>query len=78
MFDQKTLDDLTVRLTSLIPEGALELRRDMEKNIRAMLSSAFSHLDLITREEFEVQKALLERALDRLAALEQQLKTHNH
>jgi BMFP domain-containing protein YqiC len=43
---------------------------DIERNVKAMMAQTFSRLDLITREEFEVQAQLLERALVRLAALE--------
>ncbi|CAK0779749.1 Ubiquinone biosynthesis accessory factor UbiK [Gammaproteobacteria bacterium] len=74
MFDPKTLDDLTTRLTSMLPTGALEFQRDLEKNLRAVLSSAFARLDLVTREEFEIQKALLERTQDRVAALARQVE----
>lgn len=43
---------------------------DIERNVKAMMSQTFSRLDLVTREEFEIQSALLEKALVRLAALE--------
>ncbi|CAK0750429.1 putative ubiquinone biosynthesis accessory factor UbiK [Gammaproteobacteria bacterium] len=75
VFDPKILDELTARLSSLLPAGALEFQRDVEKNLRAALSSAFARLDLVTREEFEVQKALLERTQDRLTALERQMES---
>jgi hypothetical protein len=74
MFDPKMLDDLTSRFTSLLPAGAVEFQRDLEKNIRAIFSSALAKMDLVTREEFEVQKALLERTQDRMMALERQLE----
>ncbi|CAK0768360.1 Ubiquinone biosynthesis accessory factor UbiK [Gammaproteobacteria bacterium] len=74
MFDPKFFDDLTARLTSILPAGAVEFQRDMEKNLRAVLSSAFARLDLVTREEFEVQKVLLERTQDRVMALERRIE----
>lgn len=43
---------------------------DLEKNVRAMITQAFARMDLITREEFDTQVALLERALERVQALE--------
>lgn len=43
---------------------------DIERNVKAMMAQTFSRLDLITREEFDVQNALLERLLERTAALE--------
>ena len=80
MLDPKQLDELTQRLSGLIPQGVKNMQSDIEKNIRSVLQSAFAKLDLVTREEFEVQSAVLSRtrakldALEKLvAALEQQL-----
>ena len=47
--------------------------KDFEKNAKAMLAAGFSRLDLVTREEFEVQKALLQSACERIEALEKRL-----
>jgi hypothetical protein len=47
---------------------------DIERNIRAMMTQTFSRLDLITREEFDTQTAVLERALQRVAELEQRIQ----
>lgn len=47
--------------------------KDFEKNARAMMAAGFSHLDLITREEFEVQKALLAAANEKIVLLEERL-----
>jgi len=46
---------------------------DLEKNIRALMTQTFARMDLITREEFDTQVALLERALERIQALEDRL-----
>ena len=73
MFDHKTLDELTTRITNLLPPGAAEFQRDMEKNLRAILSSVFTHLDLVPREEFDIQKEQLDRVQDRVALLERQI-----
>lgn len=48
---------------------------DIERNVKAMMAQTFSRLDLITREEFDVQKELLERLLERVAALELRIQT---
>ncbi len=74
MFDNKTLEDITTHITSMLPTGAVEWQRDVEKNLRAMLTAAFAKLDLVPREEFEVQKELLDRLQDRVATLERQLR----
>lgn len=47
---------------------------DIERNVKAMMAQAFSRMDLVTREEFDVQVQLLERALARIAALESRLQ----
>lgn len=70
MFDTKTLDDIANRLAASVPPGLQALRDDMEKNFRAVLQSAFAKMDLVTREEFEVQKGVLAKTRQKLEALE--------
>jgi hypothetical protein len=70
MLDPKILEDMSARISAAL---AASPAADLEKNLRAMLSSAFARLDLVTREDFEVQKDLLARAQSRLAALEARL-----
>lgn len=70
MIDTKVIEDLSKRLSALVPEGAREIGGEMEKNFRAALGSAFSRLDLVTREELEVQKSVLARTREKLQALE--------
>lgn len=67
MLNPKLLDDISTRISELL---AATPARDIEKNTRALLSSAFARLDLVTREEFDIQATLLARALEKLAALE--------
>ena len=61
------LDQLSGKLSEI---AANSPARDIEKNVRALATSAFSRLDLVTREEFDVQAALLEHARTQLTALE--------
>jgi ubiquinone biosynthesis accessory factor UbiK len=71
MIDPKIIEDLTRHLSNAVPEGARVLKQDLEKNFRAVLNSAFTRLDLVTREELEVQESLLARTrevLDELKA----------
>jgi BMFP domain-containing protein YqiC len=70
MFDPKAIDNLAERISSAVPPGLQHFKDDMEKNIHALLQSAFSKLDLVSREEFEVQKALLAKTRARLEELE--------
>ncbi|WGU09978.1 accessory factor UbiK family protein [Taylorella equigenitalis] len=46
---------------------------DIEKNVKAFMAQTFSKMDLVTREEFEVQRAMVERLRERVEQLEEQL-----
>ncbi len=70
MIDPKFFDDLAARINTMIAASPL---KDVEKNLRVMLTSALERLDLVTREEFDVQREALNRARERLAALEAKL-----
>jgi BMFP domain-containing protein YqiC len=52
------------------------MRNDLEENFRSVLKSGLSKLDLVTREEFEVQEAVLKRTREKLEALEARLTEH--
>jgi len=67
MLNPKFLDDISARISELI---AASPAKDMEKNARALLSSAFTRLDLVTREEFDIQATVLARTREKLTALE--------
>ncbi len=71
---EKTLKDLARKLADAVPEGLQSMRSDLEKNFRSVLQSGFDKLDLVTREEFEVQEAVLQRTREKLEALEERLK----
>lgn len=73
MFDTKSLDDIANRLANAVPPGLNNLKEDMEKNFRNILQSALGKLDLVTREEFEVQKGVLAKTRTKLEALELQM-----
>ena len=70
MTTPRLFDEIGARLSEL---AASSPAKDIEKNVKALMASGFSRLDLVTREEFEVQGALLERALDKLAELERRI-----
>ena len=65
--DSKTLDDISRRVDELIANTPVE---DMQKNLRALLSSWFARLDLVTREEFDVQQAVLQRTREKLSQMD--------
>lgn len=70
MFDPKILDDLSRRLSDSLPVGLRIMGDDVDKNLRATIQSALNRLDLVTREEFDVQVAVLARTRALLTALE--------
>lgn len=70
MFDPKQLDELTSRVADALPPGFSNIQRDVKKNLGAAMQSVFAKLDLVTREEFEVQSAVLLRTREKLEALE--------
>ena len=65
--DNKLLDELNRKVRDLI---AASPAKDIEKNLRALLSSAFSRLDLVTREEFDVQQEVLRHTREKLQTME--------
>jgi hypothetical protein len=72
-FDPRLIDDLARRLAGSVPESVMALRRDLEQNFKGVLQSQLAQLDLVTREEFDVQATVLKRTREKLAALEQRL-----
>lgn len=71
--DPKKLDELARGVLDKLPSGFQTMQHDMEKNLRAALQSALGKLELVTRDEFEVQSAVLQRTREKLEALEAQV-----
>lgn len=70
MIDPKAIDELIQRVSGLLPESASRMQDDVEKNLKGTVSGIFQKMDLVTREEYEVQAALLDRSRARLSELE--------
>ena len=73
MIELNKIDELAARLTAALPPGAQQMREDVEAQFKAVLSKGLASMDLVSREDFEIQKAALERANIKLQALEQRL-----
>lgn len=73
MIDLTSIDELARRLSNLVPPGIADARADLERNFRAALQSGLAKLDLVTREEFEVQRAVLLRTREKVEQLERQI-----
>ena len=70
VIDPKTIEQVIAGMQSALPGG---IAQDLEKNLRAALTTAFARLNLVTREELEVQAAVLARTRARLEELEKQV-----
>lgn len=68
------LDQLIDRVLDALPGGLRDLRDDAQKNLRAALHSALTRMDLVTREEFDIQRKVLTRTRARLEELERQVE----
>ena len=68
----RMLEDLSARISEFL---AASPAKDVEKNVKALLSAAFAKLELATREEFDVQAKVLARTREKLAALEARVAT---
>jgi BMFP domain-containing protein YqiC len=72
-FDPKSLDELARKLADAVPPGLAALKSDLEQNFKAVLQSGLTKLDLVTRQEFDIQAGVLRRSRERLEALEKSL-----
>jgi BMFP domain-containing protein YqiC len=73
MVNTQTLNELMRGILDALPSGVRGLHNDIEKNLRASLTAAFARLDLVTREEFDVQSEVLARTRAKLKALEEKV-----
>ena len=71
--NDKTIEGLAKKLADSLPGGLRSMRDDLEQNFRAVLQGGLQKLDLVTREEFEVQEAVLARTREKLEALQKQV-----
>ena len=72
--DPKILDDLARRLYESVPPGMREAQADLEANFRGVVQGVLGKLDLVTREEFDVQQGVLERTREKLETINQRLE----
>jgi len=70
MIDLNHIDDLARRLSERVPPGLRESGEELQASFRAVLRAGLARMDLVTREEFDVQRAVLLRTREKLEALE--------
>jgi BMFP domain-containing protein YqiC len=73
MIDARVFDEIAENLGKLLPPGVADMKNDFERNAKSAVQSALGNLDLVTREEFDVQAEVLRRTRERLAELEARL-----
>ena len=73
MLDPKKIEQVARQIQNVLPQGIKDLGDDIDKKIRAILQSQLNKLDLVNREEFDVQTQVLLRTREKLARLEQRL-----
>jgi BMFP domain-containing protein YqiC len=71
--DKSDIERLAGSLAEALPEGLRSMRGELKQNFRAVLQDSIAKMDLVTRDEFEVQEAVLKRTREKLERLEQQL-----
>lgn len=74
MITNENLHNLAEKLTSVLPENFQTLKSDVTSNFKAILESSLRQMNLVSREEFDVQSALLTRTLEKLKELEKQVE----
>jgi hypothetical protein len=72
--DAKFVEDLARKLAANVPGSVRALQADLERNFEALLDSTFEKLQLVSREEFDVQRRVLERTREKLTRVEAQLE----
>ncbi len=73
-FDTQMLDEVVRKITAVIPDDIKVAKDNFEKNTRAAVEGVFQRLDLVTREEFDVQTSLLSKSQQRIKELEQRIQ----
>lgn len=69
----QTVSDIVSKISAAVPEDLITAKEGLEKNARATVEGAFQRLDLVTREEFDVQVLLLSKSQQRVKELEQRI-----
>ncbi len=74
MMDLRMIDELTRKLGESLPPGVTQAKDELETRFRSVLTNAFERMNLVGREEYEAQCAMLEETREKLKALEERLE----
>lgn len=75
MINTQVIEDVVQKIDALVPEDIKTMRQDFHQNLKSILTASLQKADLVTREEFEVQKAVLAKTRAKVDALEQQVRS---
>lgn len=73
MVDINKINEFAQNVLSSMPEGLKNLPKDLQKNLHSAIQIAFEKMDLVTREEFDAQRKVLQRSREKLDALEKKI-----
>lgn len=73
MFDPKQFDELAKKLFAALPPSLQNIEKDIQQKFKEVLQAAFTHMDLVTREEFDVQSKVLARTREKLDQIQKQV-----
>ncbi|MDX1796991.1 MAG: accessory factor UbiK family protein [Hydrogenovibrio sp.] len=73
MLDAKQISSLVESVSKVLPQGLGELPENAQKNLKASLTRVFEKMDLVSREEFDLQSAVLAKTREKLDALQKQV-----
>ena len=74
MIQTNLIDDFANRVSAALPDNLRRMHEDMDRNVKAAMESAFAKMDLVTREEFDIQQQVLARTREKLQALQARVK----
>lgn len=73
MIDPKIIDDISKKMAGSMPSGLFSLQDDMKRNLHSAIEMALRNMNLVSREEFDIQTAVLGRTRNKLEALEKRV-----
>ncbi len=73
MIDLRLIDELSRKLSAALPPGVTRLKEETEEQFRLVLTRSFDRMNLVTREEFDAQAAVLARTREKLEQLQEQI-----
>ena len=74
MIDNQTINQLSDKISELLPPGLQQVKADFDARVKLLLQQQLANLEMVSREEFEIQQRILERTREKLESIEAKLK----